>query len=300
MKILNYGSLNLDHVYNVTDFVKAGETISSQSYQINCGGKGLNQSIALSNAGAEVYHAGKVGADGKILIELLSSHMVDTGFISGDGHHTGHAIIQVNKNGQNCILLHGGANNEINRDDVDKVLSGFSSGDFLVLQNEISNTDYIIEKAYNKKMRIVFNPSPITGHIKNIDFSKIEYLILNEVEGENLSGFCCAADILSFFSDKYPSLKVVLTLGKSGAHYQDNKVSLFQPAYSVKAVDTTAAGDTFLGFFVALSAQGHAPEQSLKTAACASALAVQEHGAAQSIPDIEDVMNFLNRQNMNH
>ena len=161
MKILNFGSLNIDRVYSVDEFVRAGETISSLKMETYAGGKGLNQSIAAARAGEEVYHGGMIGEDGLFLKELLAENGVETSFIGVTGAQTGHAIIQVNAGGQNSILLFGGANRMIDREFADHVLGNFDRGDILILQNETSSLGYIVDRAWEKGMRIALNPSPI-------------------------------------------------------------------------------------------------------------------------------------------
>ena len=134
MKVLNFGSLNIDYTYQVDHFVRAGETMSSESLQVFSGGKGLNQSIALSKAGADVWHAGAVGAgDGDFLIEQMKKAGVHTELIEHLDGQTGHAIIQKDPAGQNCILLYGGANQRITKEMVDRVLTQFEADDFLIL-----------------------------------------------------------------------------------------------------------------------------------------------------------------------
>ena len=151
MKILNFGSLNLDYVYDVEHFVRKGETIASREMRIFCGGKGLNQSVALSKAGAPVYHAGLVGQDGGILREMLLSAGVHDELVRClPDTPTGNAIIQRDATGDNCILLYGGANRMVTKEFVREVLEGFSAGDWLVLQNEISQIPYIVDLAYER------------------------------------------------------------------------------------------------------------------------------------------------------
>ena len=159
MKILNFGSLNLDYVYRVAHSVQPGETIASSGMETFCGGKGLNQSVALARAGAEVYHAGRVGEDGQLLIETCRQSGVHTELILQTNGKSGHTIIQVDDNGQNSILLAGGANRRITEQDVETALRAFGAGDLLLLQNEISCLPVLIERAYEKGMRVVLNPS---------------------------------------------------------------------------------------------------------------------------------------------
>ena len=289
-KILNFGSLNLDYVYAVDHFVAPGETLSSERMDLNCGGKGLNQSIALSKAGAQVYHAGKIGFDGGRLKELLESYGVDTAYLREDDASNGHAIIQVDKKGQNCILLFSGSNRRITEAEVDECLENFTAGDFLVLQNEINLIPYIMETAGEKGIFIVFNPSPITEDILSFPLDKVGLFILNEIEGKALSGETEPEKILGELHEKYPQAKVLLTLGEEGSLYFDGKKKYYQSIFKVKAVDTTAAGDTTTGYFVAGLAAGENPKVVLERAAKASSITVTRHGAAQSIPNKEEVL----------
>ena len=289
MKILNFGSLNIDRVYNVDEFVKPGETISSKNMGIFAGGKGLNQSVAVAKAGAEIYHAGMIGKEGQFLKELLEDNNVNTSLLKTVEGETGHAVIQVNRNGQNCILLYSGANHKIDEAYVDYVLQNFEEGDILILQNEISCLDYIVKKAYDKKMKIALNPSPINENIEKIELGKIEWLILNEIEGEALTGEKHPDRSVSCLLNRFSNLKIVLTLGDKGSVYKDAKESVKQSVYKVKAVDTTAAGDTFTGYFIAGISKSEDIKDILKTASMAAAISVSRKGAANSIPNISQV-----------
>jgi ribokinase len=292
MKILNYGSLNIDRVYTVENFVRPGETVSSRKFELFPGGKGLNQSVSIAKSGVDVYHAGKIGPDGNLLLGTLNEAGVHTDFVSTNGSSTGHAVIQVNKYGNNCILLHGGANLEITTSEIDSVLNNFTAGDILLLQNEINNIPYIVDRAFEKYMRIVINPSPMDSTIKDLDFQKVTYLILNEVEGADLTGETEPSKIIDYLLELYPQLKVVLTLGRIGSMYGDAHCRLQQGAYPVNAVDTTGAGDTYLGYFISRIADGSPIWSALRIAAQASAVAVTRRGAAISIPDRGEVYKF--------
>ncbi len=287
--VLNFGSLNIDHVYHVHAFVRPGETISSIGYDRVPGGKGLNQSVALARAGAPVFHAGKVGEDGLFLVQLLESCGVDTTRVSRNGSVTGHACIQVDENGQNCIILLGGANQEITENDVAETLAAFSAGDWLVLQNEISCLPQILSSGKAKGMVTVLNPSPITPALAAMDLSEVDYLLLNETEGQDLTGETEPAAITAALLKKYPAVKVVLTLGGDGAVYAAGEEYIAVPACPAKAVDTTAAGDTFTGYFIAAVSTGTDPETAMKRAAKAAAIAVSRPGASVSIPSKEEI-----------
>ena len=290
MKVLNFGSLNIDFVYSVDHFVRAGETLSSDRLEKFCGGKGLNQAVALARAGATVFHAGCVGADGGMLKALLAESGADTRFIRQTDDASGHAIIQVDKKGQNCILLYGGANQQITDDFVDEVLASCEKGDVLLLQNEINNLPYIVEKAFACGMEIALNPSPINSRLAELPLDKVRYFILNEIEGTELTGETDPEKILEAFRRKYPHSVVVLTLGKHGAVYDDGATRCHHGIYDVPVVDTTAAGDTFTGYFLTCITSGKSPEEALRIASVASSLAVSAKGAAPSIPTMETVL----------
>ena len=199
MKVLNFGSLNIDYVYTVDHMVAAGETLASSGMNVFCGGKGLNQSIALARAGAPVFHAGMIGPEGGV---LLSG--VDTRFIRMVEEKSGHTIIQVDRSGQNCILLYGGANRAVSQAFADGVLDFFEAGDVLLLQNEISCLDVIIDRAYEKQMTIVLNPSPYDGNLDACDLHKVSLFLLNEIEGQQLTGEREPDVILSRIRQMYP------------------------------------------------------------------------------------------------
>ena len=293
MKILNFGSLNIDYVYQMDHFVREGETISSDSLEIFCGGKGLNQSLALSKSGVKVWHAGAVGElDGEILTQQLEQFGIDTRNIKRVKNKTGHAIIQKNQAGQNGILLYGGANQEITENQVDQVLNEFGKGDFLILQNEINEVGYIMEQAYGKGMRIVLNPSPMNRKIWSYPLHYVEFFILNEIEaGDICQKSGSGRELLDQLTEKFPNAKILLTLGQDGSLYKDGDQVYEQEIYRVKVVDTTGAGDTFTGYFIGGLALGETPEQALDHAAKAASIAVSRAGAAPSIPTRDEVLN---------
>jgi len=293
MKILNFGSCNIDYVYSLDHIVRVGETETTQKMEVFPGGKGLNQSIAVARAGASVYHAGCVGSDGTMLKELLADNGVDVSYIKTVDEKNGHAIIQVSGKGENSIFIYPGSNDAVSIDYVDSVLNDFSAGDILLLQNEISNVDYIIKNAYQKGMKIIFNPSPFNEKIENIDLNMISYLILNEVEAKEISSLDTPEESLIFFKKNYPNLKIMLTLGEKGCVYMDGNFEARQSAYRVNAVDTTAAGDTFTGYFVAGVSNGEKMDETLRLASAASAIAVSRMGAAPSIPERGEVIGLL-------
>ena len=292
MKVLNFGSLNLDYVYQVESILIPGETQASKDRQTFCGGKGLNQSIALAKAGIPVYHAGMIGEEGAPLLKTCEENGVNTEFIRQIPEPGGHTVIQVDKNGQNCILLFGGSNRSITKEFVDEVLDSFDAGDLILLQNEISELAYIIDRAYAKGMMIVLNPSPYDSNLESCDLSKISLFLVNEIEGYQITGEKEPEKILKKIREIYPKAKIVLTLGGDGSVYQDEAGVYYQDIFKVKAVDTTAAGDTFTGYFISSILENMPVQEGLKLAAKAAAIAVSRPGATASIPLKKEVLEF--------
>lgn len=182
MPILNFGSLNIDHVYRVDSFVQPGETKHSKAYMVNSGGKGLNQSIAAAKAGGQVLHAGLVGRDGSFLVEKLQAAGVDTALMQASDEVSGHAIIQVADSGQNCILLYGGTNQLLTESYVESALSAFGGEGLVLLQNETNLTALIIQKAAEKGLKVAFNAAPYSDAVNSYPINLLDWLIVNEVE----------------------------------------------------------------------------------------------------------------------
>jgi ribokinase len=287
--MINFGSLNIDHVYRVDHFVRPGETLDSQAYDKFPGGKGFNQSVALARAGIPVRHAGKIGADGRWLKQYLAEAGADTSFVEEVEGPTGHAIIQVTPKGENSIVLHGGANRRITAADARRVLAKAMRGDWLLLQNEISATPDIMRLAARRGMSIAFNPAPMAKSVLALPLDLISTFILNEVEAAMLTGAKKESDMVSAMRSRFPGAAVVLTLGSKGARYADSRETLSVPAVKVKAVDTTAAGDTFIGYFLAERLLGRDVRTALATACRAAAICVTRRGAAVSIPKRDEI-----------
>ncbi len=289
MRILNFGSVNIDHVYSVEHFVRPGETLSSLSYARFSGGKGANQSIALAKAGADVFHAGKIGSDGLWLKDNLEKCGVRTDFLRTGKVPTGHAVIQVNRSGENSIVLYGGANQDIDENFASSVIAKFSKKDFLLVQNEINKIPLIMKKAHQRGMKIVFNPAPMNEPVKSYPLKLVDVFILNEIEGSGLTGKKGFKNVISEMERKYPGALTIMTLGSKGAAYIENGKTVFVPALKVKPVDTTAAGDTFIGYFLAGISNGSKTDEAIRLACRAAAICVTRKGAADSIPRMCEV-----------
>ena len=290
MKVLVFGSANIDRTYSVEHFVTAGETLSAEKMELFCGGKGFNQAIAFARAGCDTYFAGAVGDDGDLLAKTLQENGINTDNLKRVPGPSGHAVIQVTPEGQNSIIILAGSNGAINHEDVDAVLASFSAGDLVVLQNEISSVDYIIDRAKERGMIVALNPSPFNDRIKTYNLSKVDYLLVNEVEGSLLTDCALPKKIVSAIHKRFPDSNVLLTLGCEGSVFVGKEGGFFScGVYKTSTVDTTAAGDTYTGYFLSEAVSSGNIEAALKTAAIASGISVSRKGAAGSIPYRKEV-----------
>ena len=249
--------------------------IHTQSYTRNAGGKGLNQSIAVARSGQKIYHAGLLGAEGAPLAELLAGCGVDLRYLKHTEVPQGHAVIQVQPDGQNCIFLYGGSNQAVTPQEIDEVLMQLNAGDYLLLQNEIANLTYLLRAAARRGLRVVLNASPISDELLNADLSGVDWLVVNEIECAAMAGCGDAQAGYETLKQRYPSLGILLTLGSEGSVSWKDGTEVRQCAYPVKAVDTTGAGDTFMGYFVGCLAQGMERQTAMQYASMASAISVR-------------------------
>jgi ribokinase len=284
-KVINFGSLNIDKVYQLPHIVRPGETISSTNYNIWCGGKGGNQSIALARAGATVFHAGCVGNDGAILIDNLRDNGVNSDFVAIIDKPSGHAIIQVDEQGENSIILYPGANWAITLEQVERVINSAQPGDFLLLQNEINLNELIIAKAHAVGMNICLNFAPFDlATAEKLPLKYVKILMVNEQEGADLSGINEPEAIIDKLLTKYPEMIVVITLGSKGAMCGAGELRFSATSPVVNAVDTTCAGDTFIGYFMNAYLNDQPLASCLQHGCNAAAIAVCRPGASSSIP----------------
>ena len=289
MRALNFGSLNLDYVYEVDHFVQPGETLSALRQTVNPGGKGLNQSIALARAGAAVYHAGCAGQGGALLRQTLEGSGVNTAYLRDSDALQGNAVIQVDRSGQNCILLYGGSNRSLTEAQIFETMAQFSPGDWLILQNETNLLPELVEAGFAHGMQVVLNPSPYDEAIAKVDLSKVKWLLVNEVEAKQCSGTEEPEQVWAYLHPRYPALSLLVTLGSGGSAAFTGAEHIRQAAFPAEAVDTTAAGDTFTGYFVAGLMEGRPLADCLRRASMAAAISVTRPGAAPSIPARDEV-----------
>jgi ribokinase len=284
MPILNLGSLNIDRVFRVDHIARPGETIAGKSLGVFAGGKGANQSVALARAGARVAHAGKIGADGRWLLETLAQEGIDTRWVRESSGTTGQAMIQVDDTGENAIVLFPGANHEITPDEVDEVLENFPADTWLLTQNETSAVGHAIARAHERGLRIALNPAPFDRPVLDDPLECVNLLCVNQTEGAAMTGEKWPDNIVAALAARLPECEILLTVGSAGVHYRCGKDHIHLKAPLVAAVDTTAAGDTFLGYFLANRDQGRSPQECLEIAVRAAAICITRPGAIASIP----------------
>jgi ribokinase len=297
MKILVFGSLNVDLIFSVDHIVRPGETTGSTALTRSAGGKGANQAAALAKAGMPVYMAGKIGGDGEFLLDLLRSYGVNTNYVARYDGATGQALIQLDKNSQNAIVLFPGGNALISGEEVNAVLENFTEGDIVVLQNEINLTAEIIESAKSRNMRIYLNPSPYNERIEKLPLEKVDAFFVNEIEGAAMAGLPPPVpsapgvfeEILSRLVRRFPESEIILTAGKAGAYYGFKETREKGDIVQGPVVDTTGAGDTFSGYYIAARVNQFPVQQALAMACKAASIAVSRKGAMTAIPVSSEV-----------
>lgn len=290
MHIVNFGSMNIDYVYRLDEFLRPGETKAAKSRTIFCGGKGLNQSIACARSGLSTYHVGLIGTEGRFLKDKLDESGVHTEYIKDSDAICGHAIIQVNNHGQNSILLYAGTNAMLTESLVDDVLGRFSKDDIVLLQNETNLIAQIMRKSAQNGIRIAYNAAPFSADVKDFPIHLVKWLFVNEIEGTSLSGQTDPQEAARRLRQMYPNTDVILTLGADGCIYAGEEGYFKVPAEDVLPVDTTAAGDTFTGYYLYGIFNGFDALQSLQIASKACAVAITRFGASDSIPYRDEVL----------
>lgn len=288
--VLNFGSLNIDHVYQIEHFVRPGETRPCSDYKRFAGGKGFNQSIALARAGLRVTHAGQIGSDGMWLRDRLAAEGVDVSNLQTTSNaSTGHAVIQVAPSGENAILINGGANQTVDGVFVERVFNAAKDVEMVVLQNETSAVQPVLSIAQKRGLPVAFNPAPMTDGVARLPLGDLAILIVNEFEAAGLVGAGDPEILCQRLAEHYPKTLCVLTAGERGSWAVHGSECWHAPACSVQAVDTTAAGDCFIGFFLAELLASESSRDALTVGNRAAAISVTRPGAADSIPTREEM-----------
>lgn len=295
MTLYNLGSINIDHLYQVDHFVRPGETLGSTDYQTVLGGKGANQSIALARAGADVRHIGALGQQDDWALTQLQQAGVNTDQVALLPQASGHAIIQLTRAAENAIILYPGTNHRLTEPQLEQALANGQTGDWLLMQNETNGLEAAITQARKQGLSIAFNPAPMDVQRVRPLLSQIDWLIVNEVEAMDLTETLSVAEAESALVNTYPQLHTLLTLGKAGVVYLHQSHRDSVAAHSVDAVDTTAAGDTFIGYAMSALAAGKSPAQAMTLGSAAAAICVTRLGASSSIPTLEETRAFVSQ-----
>ena len=292
MKVLVFGSFNIDRVYTLPRLPERGETLYCGNYEIHVGGKGLNQALAFQKAGAQVFAAGRIGPDGAFLADHLRDHGVDVSAIDRTAAHSGHAVIEVDPEGQNQMVLFGGANREIAEDYCDRLLAAHRDASLLLTQYETSCVEYMLRRAKEAGVRTAMNPSPFTEALRDFPYELADILILNESEGAAITGEREPEKAARELQRRSRG-EVILTMGADGALFCNGPRLIREPAVPANAVDTTGAGDTFTGYCLYELLRGAAPREALHMGAAAAAIEVTRPGAAEAIPSRDEVLATL-------
>lgn len=284
MAIYNLGSINADLVYAVPHLPGPGETLAATSFRRGLGGKGANMAVAAARGAARVVLIGAVGADGRWARDLLTEYGVDTRHIATLDTETGHAIILLNRTGENTIVINPGANRAIAQDQIGLALAEASPGDILLMQNETSEQVFCAKTGSDLGLRVVYAAAPFDADAVRAVLPYLDMLILNAVEADQLS------NSLGHGPDALGITDVIVTMGAQGCQWihQGAIVKNF-PALSVVPVDTTGAGDTFTGYLLAGLDRALPMEQAIALATKAAALMVMRMGTADVIPDLLEI-----------
>lgn len=300
MKVLVIGSLNMDMTFKVNKLPKLGETIFANDYYESCGGKGANQAVAMSKLGLDITILGKIGNDevGKRILDNLFKNGVKSSVILSE-YPSGKAIINVDEEGNNNIVVLAGANFKLSIDDIDNNLEVIDSSDVIVMQNEIplEVIKHVLKISKKRNKITVFNPAPAIKLDSEI-YENVNYLVVNETELKTI--FDISIEDNNFEKDiidiklKENIDKIVLTMGEKGSILFSDDDYIHYPAYKVKAIDTTAAGDSFIG---ALVSKIDNLDAAMKYASAVSAIVVTRVGAQDSIPSFDEIEEFIKNNN---
>lgn len=298
-KICVIGSLNMDLVVNVDNMPKKGQTLIGSDFKEVPGGKGANQAVAMARLGGDVTMIGKVGTDsfGQTLIDALKNDNVNTTYVHKEDGPTGVAMITVDKNAENSIVVAPGANFKVKENDIDKNIDAIKNSDIVVVQLEtpLETIKYALKSAKDLGKYTILNPAPAVK-LEDSIIANVDLLTPNETELEILSGVSinCEEDILKAAQTMIEKgvKELIVTLGSKGSLYINKEISMFKKSYKVDAVDTTAAGDSYTGALSVAFSKGENIEVAMDFASRVGALCVTKEGAQSSLPTLEEVERF--------
>ncbi|MEM7497213.1 MAG: PfkB family carbohydrate kinase [Pseudomonadota bacterium] len=284
-----FGSVNIDYVHQVPHAPAAGETVADTGRAVHLGGKGANQALAAAQAGARVRLAGAVGADGAWTRDRLTAGGVDCAGLATVEAATGHAVILVEPNGENRIVIHGGANRALSRSVMEDALAAAAPGDWWLTQNETALVADSMKAARDRGLRTAHAAAPFEPAAAAAVLPHTDLLALNALEATALAAHLGADPPVPMLLVTKGAAGAVWKEAQSGGGWAERRV----PAHRVKAVDTTGAGDCFLGYTLAGLALGMGPEEAMRRAAAAAAISVTRYGAGDAIPAAPEVDAFL-------
>lgn len=289
MTVFNLGSINVDLFYRVPHLPEPGETLPATAHETGLGGKGANQSVAVAKAGSIVRHIGMIGRDNPWVLDRLTGYGVDVTHVGRVDAATGHAIIMVDEAGENAIVTFAGANYQQSLTAISSVLESAAAGDIFMMQNEVSLKCEAARLAREKGLFVVYSAAPFKPELVEELLPFVDLLVLNEIEAGQL------AEALGKPVADIPVPHILITRGSKGVSWRDqaSEEAIDMPAFSVEPVDTTGAGDCFIGFTVAGLDQGFGRAEALRLGAAAAALKVTRHGTADAIPSYPEVEAFL-------
>ncbi len=291
MAIFNLGSINIDHVYTLPHLPQPGETLAALSYSTGLGGKGANQSVAAAMAGARTTHIGAVGPEGGWTVDRLARAGVITAPIARVETATAHAIINVDAHAENAIVLFAGANACVTEAQIAEALSGATSADTLLLQNETTLQPEAAAIAAGKGLRVIYSAAPFDIAAVRAVLPHASMLVMNEGEAAQLTA------ALGKPLTELPVKDIIVTRGAKGADWiSAGSETVSQPAFRVTPVDTTGAGDCFIGALAAATDRGLDREKAMRFAAAAAAIQVTRPGASDAMPTRAEVETFLTQQ----
>lgn len=288
MAIYNLGSINVDYFYTLPHLVRPSETIAAIDFKQGLGGKGANQSVAIAKAGGKVKHIGAMNLADKRYFDQLQDLQVDVSHLTMSMTATGHGIVMVDEqSAENQIVVYPGANFALTENMVDAGLEEATTSDWALCQNETSQTAYFMQQAKAKGMKLCYSAAPFDAEKTLVMLPLINMLVVNEIEANDLERE------LNRPIDECGVDHVLVTLGSRGVRYIGSEGEFTLPSPSVEAVDTTGAGDTFLGLFLARYDLTGDLKASLHFAVTGAAIQVTRQGTADAIPSLEEIESAL-------
>lgn len=290
MAIWNLGSINIDHVYRLPHLPLPGETLAARGFSQGLGGKGANQSVAAARAGSVTHHLGAMGEGEAWVLDRLRSIGVNVAQVQRlQGEATGHAIILLDAEAENAIVIHPGANRAVDTQALANALEKIGAGDTLLIQNETNGQPDAARAARAQGARVIYSAAPFDLEAVRAVLPHVSVLAMNEGE---------AAQLFAAIPGDLPVDGLLITKGSKGAEYRDLRTGAVQQqaAFPVTPFDTTGAGDTYAGYFAAALDQGADIAAALRLASAAAAIQVTRPGAGDAIPSRAEVDAFLSDQ----